>query len=283
MGFYFKEYGYDIWIHWNVTSVCNFDCEYCFGHIDTKTKVDPIKIPELISALNSTGKIFRISFTGGEPFLVPNITEACKAITKKHFVSLNTNLVAPEINEFARAINPKRVVRVHASFHFDELKKSEQVHKFIGNYQMLEDRGFPMYAEAVAHPKTAQVADEVKQYLLEHNIILHFGPFLGAFENKQYPEGYSNKELKQFGLSDDCRLLHRQMGAFCNAGYNALVASHTGKLTACFQFKETLGNLYEKINLNDSIKVCPYKQCGCPLNVYDEKLFLEALREIRLI
>ena len=283
MGYYFKDYNYDAWIHWNVTSVCNYDCNHCFGHIDMTHDVDAIKIPELINTLDKTGKIFRISFTGGEPFLIPNIIEASSEINKKHYLSYNTNLVHERIKSFVDKIDPGRVVRIHASFHFEELKDRGEVHKYIGNYQLLEERGFPMYAEAVAFPKLAPLAEEIRQYLLEHDIILHFGPYLGTFENRKYPESYSNKELLQFGLSDDCRLLHKQMGAFCNAGYNAIVATHTGKILPCFHFKETLGNLYEEIKFNNSIKVCPHKQCGCPLNIYDERLYLEALREIKLI
>jgi MoaA/NifB/PqqE/SkfB family radical SAM enzyme len=283
MSYYFKDFTYNAWIHWNVTSVCNYNCEHCFGHIDMTHEVDPIKIPELLSTLKNTGRIFRISFTGGEPFLVPNIIEASQAITEEHYISLNTNLIHEKVKTFAESVDPSRVVRVHASFHFEELKDHGEIHRYIGNYQLLEERGFPMYAEAVGFPKLAPLAEEIRHYLMEHDIILRYGPYFGTFENRKYPEGYSNKELTQFGLSEDCRLLHRQMGAFCNAGYNTIVATHTGKILPCFHFNETLGNLYEEIKFNNSIKVCPHKQCGCPLNVYDERLFLDALREIRLI
>lgn len=283
MGYYFKDYYYDAWIHWNATSVCNYNCEYCFGHIDETNEVEPIKISRLINTLNKTGKIFRISFTGGEPFLIPNFIEASRAISEKHFLSLNTNLIHEHVKEFANTIDPMRVIRVHASFHFEQLREKGETHRYIGHYQELEFKGFPMRAEAVAYPEYAPLAEELRKYLLEHDIVLHFGPFLGTYKNRKYPESYTNKEIKLFGLSDDCRLLHRQMGAFCNAGYNAAVASHKGKIMTCNHFKEILGNLYEEIKFNETIKVCPHKQCGCPLNIYDERLFLEALREIKLI
>lgn len=283
MGFYFKDYYYDAWIHWNVTSVCNFNCEYCFGHITQGKKVFEIDIKRLMSALNATGKVFRISFTGGEPFLVPNIIKAVKAITENHYVSFNTNLITGKIKDFAREIDPARIVRIHASFHIEELKTKENLYRYIGNFQLLEEKGFPLHAEAVAFPRYYNIADEIRQYLLEHEIYLHFGPYLGMFEGKKYPEAYTKKELLKFALPYENRVLFNQSGAFCNAGYNAFVASPKGNLNPCFQFKESSGNIYEKIIFNDSIKVCPHKQCGCPLNVYDERLYLDSLKNIKLI
>ena len=26
-----NKQNYDAWLHWNISSQCNFDCEYCFG------------------------------------------------------------------------------------------------------------------------------------------------------------------------------------------------------------------------------------------------------------
>ena len=88
---------------------------------DTSIKVHPIKIKNLISTINSTAKTFRISFTGGEPTLIPNFVEACRAITQKHYISFNSNLISKNIKRFIEEIEPERVLHIHASFHYDEL------------------------------------------------------------------------------------------------------------------------------------------------------------------
>ena len=80
-----KKPPYDFWLHWYLSDRCYMTCAYCSGwqHGDLAYKpISTINIPELIATLDKTGLIFRISFTGGgEPFLVPNLTEACLELT----------------------------------------------------------------------------------------------------------------------------------------------------------------------------------------------------------
>jgi organic radical activating enzyme len=66
-----------------------------------------IDIPVLLRTLDATGKIFKIGFSGGEPFLVPNIIDACVALMEKHYIELNTNLTSLKIKEFAERIKAK--------------------------------------------------------------------------------------------------------------------------------------------------------------------------------
>ncbi len=93
-----KEQNYDAFLHWDITKKCTLNCKYCFGKItDSTIKTHSINIERLISTLDKTDKVFRVSFTGGEPTLIPNFTEACKAISKKHYISINSNLVSKRI------------------------------------------------------------------------------------------------------------------------------------------------------------------------------------------
>ena len=86
-------------IIWSVNELCNLNCAYCY-----KTKKNNynkrIDIEKLLSYIESTGEIFHISFTGGgEPLLVPNIIEACKALAEKgHEISFSTNLITPKVS-----------------------------------------------------------------------------------------------------------------------------------------------------------------------------------------
>jgi len=263
--------------------VCNLDCEYCFGHFNDVPQINKIDIEQLLKTLDKTGKIFRISFTGGEPFLIPNIVEAMKAISSRHFVSFNTNLISPKINDLADSISPKRVVHIHASFHYEELLKRKLLERFIDNYLRLKRTEFSIHAEAVAYPCLRSKITEMNEVLSEHGITLQYSPYFGIHDDKSYPESYTNEELKIFGLSDTSRLTYAQKGAFCNAGYNVFVAFHEGKLKPCFHFKESCGNLYDEIIFSHSMKQCPFSKCGCPLNIYDEKLYLEAMKHFNLI
>jgi len=265
---------YDVWLHWDVTKRCNLDCEYCFGKItDPKVKVNLIDIDKLTQTLDKTGKIFRVSFTGGEPTMIPNFIDAVKSITKKHYVSFNTNLITKNLLQIVDEVNPKKILHIHASLHYNELIKKSLLKIFISNFKTLRQNGFNIYAEAVAYPPIKDEVDEIKTVMKKEKIEIGFAPFYGKFEERFYPESYTESELRIFGLTIADIKCHTQKEALCNAGYNAAVVFSNGNVYPCHQIKEKIGNIYERINFSKGLIKCPSKRCGCPLNKYDEYLF----------
>jgi len=268
---------YDAWLHWDVTKRCNLDCDYCFGKItDTSVKVHSIDIDKLVSNLDKTGKTFRISFTGGEPTLVPNFIEACQKITEKHYISFNSNLISKNINKFSEKIDRERVLHIHASFHYDEFVEKGLLNRFIENYKLLENNGFNIYAEAIAHPMYKEKLDNIKGIANKNSLVLSFAPFYGIFNEQSYPESYSQEELDLFGISNKEISYFKQWNELCNAGYNAAVVFSNGNIYPCHQLKTKIGNIYEEFDFNNELVNCPSKKCGCPLNQYDEYLFEQA-------
>ncbi len=275
-----ENQNYNAWLHWDVTKRCNLNCEYCFGKItDANIKVHSIDIPKLITTLNKTGNTFRISFTGGEPTLVPNFVEACLVIAKKHFISFNSNLISKSILDFAKSIKPNRVLHIHASLHYDELIKNNLLNRFALNYKILKDNGFNIYAEAVAHPKIKSRLKEVLDFANINSMSLSFAPFYGVANGKNYPESYSQEELELFKIAKSEISCFMQKGKLCNAGYNVAVVFSNGNIYPCHQIKTKIGNIYEGFKFANKMTNCPSKKCGCPLNKYDEYLFKQTTFE----
>lgn len=269
---------YDAWLHWDATKRCNLDCAYCFGKItDPNVKVSPIDIERLMVALDKTGKVFRISFTGGEPTMIPNFIEAVKVITEKHYVSFNTNLITKNLLSIIDKINSERILHIHASLHYDELVKKNLLERFINNFKLLQESGFNIYAEVVAFPSIIMRFNELESTMKKVEIDFEYAPFYGKFEDKIYPEPYTGSELKLFGLTNDEISFFSQKNQLCNAGYNAAVVFSNGDVYPCHQIKEKIGNIYDQINFSKSIVRCPSKKCGCPLNKYDAYLFEKSI------
>lgn len=269
-----KNQNYDAWLHWDVTKRCNLDCEYCFGKItDTSIKVNSIKIDLLLETLDKNGKIYRISFTGGEPTLIPNFVEACKSITKKHFISFNSNLISKNIIEFASEVNPDRILHIHASFHYDELIQKKLLAKFSKNYNLLKDSGFNVFAETVAYPQIEKKVNVISKFAKDNSIALTFAPYYGNFQGRIYPESYTNIQLDSFEITKEDISCFSQKGNLCNAGFNAAVVFSNGNIYPCHQIKTKMGNIYEGFAFGDKLIECPSKKCGCPLNKYDDYLF----------
>lgn len=274
-----KYQHYDAWLHWNISSQCNFVCDYCFGKTTPNAStINSIDIENLLRTLNKSGKTFRISFTGGEPFLIPNIIEACQNITVKHYISFNSNLVLDAVKEFAERIKPERVLNIHASLHFEELTKKNLMSKFITHFKLLKCKGFNIYAETVAHPRILLKIDEHNSTMSNEKIPFTYAPFYGYYNEKSYPESYTKQEIKTFRLAEKHVGAYAQKGKLCNAGFNAAVVSPRGKISPCFQISKSLGNIYSAFSFNQHPTVCPAQKCGCPLNYYDSYLYKKSGR-----
>lgn len=281
---------YDAWLHWYLTNRCFLDCDYCGTNRSgarLKGEVEPIRIEALIRALDATGKIFRISFTGGgEPFMVPNLLDACREIVKKHFISFNSNMAHQSTGAFFEAIDPGRVLMVLASCHIKALERGHLVDRFAENYAICRRRGIPIRAEEVGHPSLIPEAQTYRDLFAAKEVDLHFGPFSGTFEGKPYPQSYTDGELEILGLDTGVRthyVEHNARGGFlCNAGYNAAVVRPNGDIFPCDHIHKRMGNIYEKIEFAENMVRCPVRFCTCPLYKYDPPLFARAQKEKRL-
>ncbi len=266
---------YTAWIHWHITRVCNFNCEYCFSKMPLKNvKLKNIDYQKILNVFEKTKKIFRLSFTGGEPTLIPNFTEAIENISKEHFLSFNSNLVSTDFNDFVVKINPERIIEIHASFHFHELKRRGLLELFFKNYLMLKEAGFDIYAEQVAYPLILKEANQIKEQFQKNNIEINFSPFLGKYKQQLYPENYLKEEIKKFGIKNIDKFEGK--GELCNAGFTAAVAFSNGDIYKCFNDKKKLGNLFVGIDFLSEMEICKSKVCGCPLKLYDKQLFDES-------
>lgn len=277
-----EEFNYDAWLHWGVTSRCTLNCDYCFDFDSVAKrygKVLKIDIPAVIKTLNKTNKIFRISFVGGEPFLIPNMVEACVEITEKHYISFNTNLTSARIEEFSEKINPEKVFNIHASLHIKELEKVNLLDRYINNFLSCKEKGFNIFAIEIAHPSLLNEVEKYKEFFQRKMIDISFSHFIGEYNGKKYPESHTNEEIGIFGLNKQNTEIHNQKGKVCNAGYNIGLVHPNGDIIRCSQINDKLGNIYEKVTFKDKLIECPIEFCGCPLKSYDEHLFKKALNE----
>ena len=275
---------YDAWLHLVTSYQCNLECNYCIAGIryvsEIFTKTYPINISALINTLNDSNKIYRFDFTGGEPFLVSNMVELCIELTKKHFIAINTNLTSKKVKEFAEKINPERVLFINASCHIKELERTNLLSRYIHNFLLCKNRGFNIGAIEVGYPPLLKEVDKYKKKFLEKGIDLTFSPYQGNYKGKFYPDSYSEKELKIFGLTEKDINQFYQYGKLCNAGYNVGIIHPNGDIRYCFYVNKSFGNIYEGFKFKDKLIRCPFKFCVCPVNMYDPYLFRKAINEV---
>ncbi len=276
-----KNQDYDAWLDWYPTYRCHLNCAYCFENPLKKTeKISEINTSALIKTLSGTNKTFKIRFTGGgEPFLIPNIVEACEKITQSHFVCIVSNLISEKIHEFSEKIDPKRVLYISASLQIKELERLNLLNKYIYNFQLCKKSGFNIKATVVAYPPLLDEVKKYRKFFQEKGIPLKFYPYIGKSNGKIYPKSYTENELNKFGL--DIRNNY-QKGKLCNVGCNVGVVNPHGYVSYCFSLNKPMGNVYSKIKFKNKMLRCPFDFCTYPLNFYDINLFKKAIKETNL-
>jgi len=276
-----EQFKYSASLDWFVTLDCNLSCAYCTSISNWKIDRTAMGVSsKLVKSLNETDRIFHVIVTGGEPFLSPNLMEILESLTKRHYISINTNLTLPNIEDFSERISPKRVVAVLASFHAFELERRQYLSKYIKNLSILKRKGFNVSVKAVAYPPLLNRVNHYREIFREAKVSMVFTSFRGVYQGRKYPQAYTKEEIEAFSLSDISLFTLPHRGEICNAGYNFAFCWENGDVTPCHRRDmRRIGSLEKGIKFNDDLMVCPYEFCACPRCVYDPYLFNKALRE----
>ncbi len=201
------ERPYQAYLHWHVTYECQMMCNYCIvtgpdKKTDTEDKLrksTQIDIKSVVNTLDKTGLTYYISMMGGEPFLVPNMTELVLELQKKHIVGFNTNLATMDPN-FWKIVDTTRLGNFHISLHIQPMEKRGLTDRFLENLLAMKASGFTnYYITAVAHPNMLAKFTFYKNFFDKHDVKFQLIPMIeggGSTGGKVYPESYTEDELK---------------------------------------------------------------------------------------
>lgn len=258
---------------------CNFDCYYCcadttpdkkvlkgnnFGMLSTKRGVK-----ELMTLLDELG-VCEVSLCGtGEASLFPNFFSLCETITKKHYLTLVTNMSFDD-RCFMKKIPAKRVSGILMSLHPSHEKDMDG---FIGRVGFYKSKGYPVAIIYVAHPLRIANIPRLYETFDQMGVEFRIAPFNGCYKGREYPASYTKKERKtilshNFMPNTFYRIergfrLHK--GKLCLAGYRQVdIDDRTGDVLRCYDSGTVLGNLYRgKIQILEIPLPCDACVCGC--------------------
>lgn len=280
----------DIHLIWEMTRACNFKCPYCLSGSNTVTdKVVSVDFAVVLRTLNATGNIFEINLVGGEPSIVPGFTDLVSGLTQKHFVFLTTNLAASKIFErFADKVDPARITGIDCSFHVEQREKYSSFEKFARTWNLLNDQGFNMCANYVAHPSLLGRIEEDLKRLSDLGVAINPTPYIGVWQGKSYPESYTPDECDTLFRTDiytgkwEAFMGDTPVKVRCNAGYNVFWVGIDGNISKCTTYlNRQYGNIYSGFTETDnSIEMCNATTCSCPYYSVLEHYFLYGLAKL---
>ena len=283
-------FDYEMEGDWNLLWTCNYRCPYCF--------VPPEKLGSKIrtsasaeqwgAAFDATGKRWLIHMTGGEPTIYPDFPKLCETLTKRHLISLNSNLSRPAARTLAGRVDPRRVSFINAGLQPGERVRRKGFADFASNARFLKDAGFRVFVTVVATPIVIANLPALAASCARHS--LHIAPKILRFPygGKSYPWAYTREQKNRLReyivrarehytrayegwprpsidvLSDDELLdgLPNFRGRNCSAGERFVQISHDGEVHRCDPVRSSLGNLLQgTVRFADAAAPCDTSYC----------------------
>ncbi len=269
-----KELPYDMYIHWQLLRECNFSCEYCYSSPQTgpAKKAD---VARIVHRLDAFGKTSLISFTGGEPFLVPNFIELVKELTKRHYVRIDTNLsLLAACESFIKEVDPERICEIVFSIHAGEREKRKMpLRDLCALVRKFRDRGFIMTGNYVVYPTLLKRFSDDMKIFRENAVSVLPSLFVGRQGGKNYPmhAGRLAYEQNAFDLISGINpkvnlVLNRSVGELCPAGVNSFFVNSDYKVFACAAIRREIGDFWGDWKMFPKVVRCPMEYCYCPFN-----------------
>jgi MoaA/NifB/PqqE/SkfB family radical SAM enzyme len=259
---------------WHLTNRCNFFCEYCHPQIRYVLNKKHLNEPEaelVVRRFDETGHTCLVHMSGGEPFLFPGFVDLCAGLTRRHYISINTNLASPEVAEFARRVDPTKVAKIIAAVHIPERQRlGLELVRYANDYRILRGAGFDVDALYVLYPPLlGRLTDDLgalKELGVDH---VRAKVFKGVFEGRRYPESYTEDERAHILANSGEYVFNKPYmdgllsfrGRRCTAGVTSFKVTVTGEVRRCASVPTGYGNLYDgTFQPSDEPQPCPARR-----------------------
>lgn len=276
-------------VEWNLGKRCNLDCTYCPAEIhDNFSPHTNIKVlKDAVDALAEIDKPVRLSFTGGEPCVHPNIEELLEHASQRlDWVTVTTN--GTRKFKFYAELPVNYIV---FSLHFEDVQWAKQVDTITLFAQMNEMKNnFDFHVNVMAHHKHMLKVKQAVDRFAGHNIKY-------AIRRIRWTEGdhdvfddmrYDGKDLewilKQNATAEPNVLVDGEMmhandvikqnlnqfkGWSCNAGIESLMINWDGEVhRATCRVGGSLGNIYDgSFEPPEKPIICTRNFCTCAADI----------------
>jgi MoaA/NifB/PqqE/SkfB family radical SAM enzyme len=298
---------YDIEADFSPATTCNFRCAYCGIPDNVRTAGACVfgTVEQWSDAFDSTGKVWLIHVTGGEPFTCPSFVALCERLARSHYLSINSNLSYRSADDFADRIDPRRVHYINASVHYEQRQGCGALDAFIARAQMLREARFNVLLSLVMTPHMIDSFFDISARFERHGLSLVPKMLRGAFEGRRYPDAYSPEHralLREYlamarskysetitamgepptiDMFSDSRFLDGigcYHGRLCGSGHNFVAITPEGNVFRCDP-GQPLGNLLRRdVKLKSRPSPCDSSYCHYFCEKYTSAQFARGSR-----
>ena len=293
------NHGDSIKVEWNIGKRCNYDCSYCPSsiHDNFSPHTDYYTLQNTVDKLASLGKPVRISLTGGEPCVHPDIERLITYIKSKNmWLSVTTNGTRKPLwyvlqlldqyvfslhfeHNWADVLYTIKTVQeqihgahilVNVMCHQDKMKEVRDAVIILSNNNIKFNLRRVRWTEG-----DHDLFDDMKYDQKDLDYILQHNSTVGA--NTVIHSKDSAGEVIELYHANDVIKLHKNQykGWQCNAGLESLMINWDGEVhRATCRVGGSLGNIYTgTFTVPTEPVTCDRNFCTCaadiPLTKYD--------------
>lgn len=258
---------------WQINNLCNFNCPYCGHYLQDDPDVYKYSPEHITACFDNDGLTWHVIITGGEPFLHKNVIEISKLITRKHYISVNTNLSQHSVYEFADTIDPAKVLVINASIHFSVRKQRNLFDDYISKFLYFQEKGFNIVGSYVVFPADLDAFETDIEWLHSRGLKqISSKLFEGTYQGQLFPDSYTPEDLARITKHMCCEIEMPQYlnyrhykGLRCSTGRLMLSLKPNGDLERCLSEPTPLGNFFNgNFKLPTSDARCKTEICTCP-------------------
>lgn len=283
------NHGDSIKVEWNIGKRCNYDCSYCpsYIHDNTSPHTDYYILQNTVDRLASIGKPIRLSLTGGEPCVHPDIERLITYIKSKGmWLSVTTNgtrkpnwYSAQQVNQYVFSLHfeydwqnilytIKSVIQsdsspailVNVMAHHDKMDEVRSAVSLFDEFGVRYNIRRIRWTEG-----DHDLFDDMKYDQKDLDWILQHDSTVGA----NTILFYSDKE-EMYHANDVIKLHKNQYkGWSCNAGIESLMINWDGEVhRATCRVGGTLGNIYSNsFTVPVEPVICDRNYCTCAADI----------------
>jgi MoaA/NifB/PqqE/SkfB family radical SAM enzyme len=257
---------------WDMHYACNYRCPYCWFSEKWHDLSSQNRYPPLDEVLRRWGAIYQrygsscIGLIGGEPFIYPRFTELIKELSRMHTITITTNL-SVDVDDFLRQVDISNV-KVTPTFHplFTDFDK------FSKRASLLKESGASSHIFYLAYPPQIKSIQYYLEKLSSLNMPMKVLTFWGKYNDKEYPQSYTQEEKKLIEPylgnreGEKFQLDPKQVkGRLCRAGQVYAIIKADGSAYRCGGTSPHLiGNFFEDgFKLLDKHLPCESEFCLC--------------------
>tara|TARA_E500000318_G_scaffold52835_1_gene49227 strand:- start:2941 stop:3909 length:969 start_codon:yes stop_codon:yes gene_type:complete len=303
-----------LYVHWDVSTQCNFKCTYCYAmkdYGDEWGKIDDWKKQKhVIKSLGRARLPVFLGLLGGEPTIhphYPELIDKCLEVVKKHpdgrlYITTNGSSKSSIFQNHRYDDRLYFLFSFHSEYEF-KYKKGFEI--LLKNIDIAVNRGFKVKVNVMLHynkklwQKTHDFVDQLEKYGDRINIHPHFlyadgdvhklqdygNDFYKEFERfKDYPDYFTfENENGNKKMYNDYNIFENEFTNFkdWDCWNNNYEISYTGVVhRVCFEERSDL--LKDPFFFRNIGKICPvscpHTSCNCDglLKIYKEKVDVNA-------